>query len=40
MVRRVVRWVENVAKGKDDQRQTLTKIEFVKGGTIGPVGGG
>ncbi|MEJ6570700.1 MAG: substrate-binding domain-containing protein [Akkermansiaceae bacterium] len=40
VVRRVVRWVENVAKGKDDQRQTLTKIEFVKGGTIGPVGGG
>ena len=40
VVRRAVRWVENMAKGKDDQRQTLTKIEFVKGGTIGPVGGG
>ena len=43
MVRRAVRWVENVAKGKDDLRQTLTKIEIVEGGTmvpVGPVGGG
>ncbi|MDG0993922.1 MAG: substrate-binding domain-containing protein [Akkermansiaceae bacterium] len=39
VVRRVVRWVENVAKGKEDQRQTLTKIEFVEGGTVGPVKG-
>jgi DNA-binding LacI/PurR family transcriptional regulator len=36
-VRRVVRWVGNVAKGKDDRRQTLTKIEFVEGETMGPV---
>jgi len=43
VVRRAVRWVENVAKGKDDLRQTLTKIEIVEGGTmvpVGPVGGG
>ena len=35
MVRRVVRWVDNVARGKDDKRQTLTNAEFVEGGTIG-----
>jgi hypothetical protein len=28
--------VDNVAKGKNDQRQTLTKIEFIEGGTVGP----
>ena len=37
VVRRIVRWADNVAHGKDDRRQTLTKAEFVEGGTIGPV---
>ncbi|MEJ6573246.1 MAG: substrate-binding domain-containing protein [Akkermansiaceae bacterium] len=37
VVRRVVRWVNNVAAGKEDQRQSFTKAEFVKGGTVGPV---
>ncbi|MDC0270087.1 substrate-binding domain-containing protein [bacterium] len=37
VVRRVVRWADNVARGKEDRRQTLTKIDFVEGGTIGPV---
>ena len=37
VVRRVKRWVDNVAHGTDDRRQTLTKAEFVEGGTIGPV---
>ena len=37
VVRRVVRWANNVARGKEDRRQTLTKIEFIEGGTIGPV---
>ena len=36
VVRRIVRWVNNVANGKDDCRQVLTKAEFVEGGTIGP----
>lgn len=36
VVRRVVRWAANVSHGKDDRRQTLTKAEFVAGGTIGP----
>jgi hypothetical protein len=39
VVRRVVRWAANVSHGKDDRRQTLTKAEFVEGGTIGPAKG-
>jgi DNA-binding LacI/PurR family transcriptional regulator/biotin operon repressor len=34
--RRIVRWVDNVAHGKDDWRQSFTKARFVEGGTIGP----
>ena len=37
VVRHIVRWVNNLAAGKDDSRQTLTKAEFVEGGTVGPV---
>lgn len=36
VVRRAVRWTANVARGKRDIRQTLTKAEFSEGGTIGP----
>ncbi len=36
IVRRVVRWANNVARGKEDHRQTFTKAEFVEGGTVGP----
>lgn len=36
VVSRVVRWVENVARGKEDRRQSFVKAEFVEGGTIGP----
>jgi hypothetical protein len=36
VVRRIVRWANNVASGKDDRRQSLTKAEFVVGGTVGP----
>ena len=36
VVRRIVRWANNVSHGKDSRRQTLTKAEFVEGGTIGP----
>jgi DNA-binding LacI/PurR family transcriptional regulator len=34
-VRRIVRWTNNVASGKDDRRQSYTKAEFVEGGTVG-----
>ena len=37
LVARVVRWASNVARGKDDRRNTSIKTEFVEGGTIGPV---
>ena len=36
VARRVKRWVNNVAHGKDDRRQSFTKAEFVDGGTVGP----
>ncbi|MCH7226089.1 substrate-binding domain-containing protein [Haloferula sp. A504] len=34
--RRILRWANSIARGRDDRRQTLTKAEFVDGGTIGP----
>ncbi|MCH7227394.1 substrate-binding domain-containing protein [Haloferula sp. A504] len=36
LVRRTVKWADNVARGKDDRRQTAIKARFVEGGTIGP----
>lgn len=33
--RRIVDWANNVARGKEDRRQSLFKAEFVEGGTIG-----
>jgi hypothetical protein len=36
MVHRIVKWADNVARGRDDRRQTFTKAEFIEGGTIGP----
>ncbi|MCX6874043.1 MAG: substrate-binding domain-containing protein [Verrucomicrobia bacterium] len=40
LVRRIVRWAHNVARGKNDRRASFTKAEFLEGGTIGPVKGG
>ncbi|MFM2171257.1 MAG: hypothetical protein RI957_1486 [Verrucomicrobiota bacterium] len=37
VVRRIVRWVKNIAAGKDDRRKIYTESKFVEGGTIGPV---
>ncbi len=36
LAHRVERWLENVASGNDDRRQTLLKAKFVDGLTIGP----
>ena len=36
VVRRFIRWVNNLASGKEDRRQTFTKAEYVRGGTVGP----
>ena len=30
---------DNVARGKEDRRQTFTKAKFVEGGSIGPAKG-
>ena len=37
VVNRVLSWVGNIAQGKDDLSQTLTKAEFIDGGTVGAV---
>lgn len=37
VVRRVLRWTNNIARGKDDRRQSFTKADYVDGGTVGPV---
>jgi DNA-binding LacI/PurR family transcriptional regulator len=36
LVRRITNWADNVARGKDDRRQSFTKAELVEGGTMGP----
>lgn len=35
-VPRIVQWVENVANGREDRRETLIRAKFIEGGTIGP----
>ena len=35
VVRRILRWVNGVAHGEDDRRQTMTRAEFVDGGSVG-----
>jgi DNA-binding LacI/PurR family transcriptional regulator len=35
-VPRVVQWVDNVAKGKDDRHKTIIHSKFIEGGMIGP----
>ena len=37
VVKRILRWADNVARGKEDRRQTLTIAKFIEGETIGPV---
>lgn len=37
LIRRVVRWVETVARGCPDREQKNFPVEFIRGGTIGPV---
>ena len=39
VIRRIVRWVKNVANGRDDRGQVEVKAVFVEGGTIGPAPG-
>lgn len=37
VIRRMVRWVNNLSRGIDDRRQNSTRSVFIDGGTIGPV---
>ena len=37
VLRRIVRWAANVSHGRKDVRQTLTRAEFIDGGTVGAV---
>ena len=37
VIRRVIRWAENVSRGKEDLRQTSTNARLIAGGTVGPV---
>ncbi len=36
MVRRIVKWADSTAHGKQDRRKTFLKAKFIEGGTIGP----
>jgi DNA-binding LacI/PurR family transcriptional regulator len=36
LVRRIVRWTNNMACGNEDRRQSVTTAKFIEGGTIGP----
>tara|TARA_B100001093_G_C26677947_1_gene949151 strand:- start:223 stop:1008 length:786 start_codon:yes stop_codon:yes gene_type:complete len=36
VVNRIVTWAANISRGKTDVRQSLTKAQFIEGGTIGP----
>ena len=37
MIRRVVRWADNISRGKDDRRKSVVEAKLVLGGTMGPV---
>ena len=39
MARRIARWADRVARGREDLRQAYLKVELVEGGTIGPATG-
>jgi len=37
LIRRVVKWANNIGRGKDDRRKSTVKAKLVTGGTIGPL---
>ena len=39
VINRVVKWADNIGRGKDDRRKIVSKVRLVSGGTIGPVPG-
>lgn len=36
LLQRVVKWAENVSRGKEDRRKSVSKARLIIGGTIGP----
>jgi len=40
LIRRVVKWADNISRGKDDRRKSIVEAKLVLGGTIGPVPNG
>jgi hypothetical protein len=40
VVKGVLHWVNNISQEKEDTRKTTIKVEFIEGGTIGPVPNG
>ena len=39
LIRDVMRWIDSISTGKENQRQSLIKARFIEGGTIGPAPG-
>lgn len=39
VVRSVVRWAKNIARGKEDRQKVATDARFTEGGTVGPAPG-
>ena len=39
VINRVVKWADNIGRGKEDRRKKAVKVKLVLGGTIGPVKG-
>jgi hypothetical protein len=39
VILRILRWAENVSRGRKDLKQTQVSTELVIGGTIGPPAG-
>jgi len=37
VVKWVLKWADNISRGKDDRRKSTTLAKFIDGGTIGPV---
>ncbi len=37
LVQRILRWADQVARGREDREQSMFLAEFIEGGTIGPV---
>ena len=36
VINRVVKWADNISRGKDDRRRSAGKVRLIQGGTIGP----